>query len=88
MEINLTYLRNLLSIREKEVNDMLDKEKVKNLKFLLKNDDIFFRIDIETAIGILDFLGIPKNEILNVYTQLISPTEYKKIPSTYVSLNK
>ena len=61
--MNIDKLRTLLSEKEKIQRDGIEREKVENLKILLRDDDIFFKLDLETAIGILDFLGISENEI-------------------------
>ena len=34
---------------------------------------------METAFGILDFLGVKEDEALDLYQELISPEEYKKV---------
>ena len=44
---------------------------------LLKIDDLFFKIDLASAVGLLSFLGIPDDKIKEVYLQLISFKEYK-----------
>ena len=72
-------LYKLLLSKEKEVQSKEDKEKVSTLKCLLKQEDIFFKLEAATAIGILEFLGVPKNEIRDYYLNLISVDNFGKL---------
>ena len=69
----------------RELNDKLI-EKNKNKPNLLKRqnlihemleyDDLFFRIQIEDAYGILRDLGIKEDDLKNVYSELIDYKNY------------
>lgn len=66
----MDYLRNLL---QKKVNNSKDDDlkKIELLNEMLSDDEIFMKIDMDTAIGILDYLGVPKEKIRDVYIDLI-----------------
>lgn len=84
--INMDYIRKLLVKKEQEVNNDLDNQKVQHLKGLLKQDDIFFNIDLATAVGILSFLGIPEDKIRETYMNLISPENYINTTKPYFTI--
>ena len=78
-------LYNLLNLKKDNITTVDEEKKYLVVEKLLKDKGCFFKINIETAIGILDFLGVNENEILNFYSELISPSNYKKnIPSERV----
>lgn len=77
--MSIEDIRNLLNKKEKEELNSEDEKRISTLKILLKDDDIFFKIDAETACGILNFLGIQNDEkVVETYFSLISFKEYKK----------
>lgn len=77
--MNIEYVRELLKKKEKEKLTDEDRERVSMLNILLKDDDIFFNIEANTACGILEFLGIQgEKNIIDDYYKLISFEEYKK----------
>ena len=63
-----------------------DEEKIDCLRVLFSDDNIFFRIDMDTALGILDYLGIDEDELLDYYFALISSENYLKMSRNYVSI--
>lgn len=65
-----------------------DKEKIDCLRVLFSDDNIFFRdgMDMDTALGILDYLGIDEDELLDYYASLISSENYMKMCRNYVSI--
>lgn len=67
------------SLFESKKTSLNDEKRINNLEFLFKHDDIFFKLDKDTAYGILKFLGIDVEKIEDVYLELISPTEYQKL---------
>jgi len=71
-------IRKLLQKKEIQKNNKEDLERIDVLKVLLKDDNIFFQLDIDTAYGILDFLGVDSDKISEVYDKLISFEEYQK----------
>ena len=63
---------------QKKEEQGADKEKIDMLKPLFKDDNIFFQINMRTAFGILEFLGVGEDEIEKEYLELISPSQYLK----------
>lgn len=84
----MDYLKNLLKLKEEKIVNDLDKKKLENLKFLLEDDLLFFKLDLETALGILEFLEIPEDDIMRIYYELISPRTYANKPDEYVLQDK
>lgn len=78
MSNKIEELKELLKIKETQINTDLDKKKIDNIKFLLEQENIFFRLDTPTTLGILEFLGIEEDEIKNYYLSLISIENLKK----------
>ena len=68
---DIDYVRDLLKEKEKKVTTEEDKEKIENFKWILENDKIFFIMDTSTAVGILDFLEVPIDEIKQLYFELL-----------------
>ncbi len=83
---DIDYVRDLLKEKEKKVTTEEDKEKIELLKSVLTNDKAFFAIEISTAVGILDFLEVPIDEIKQLYLELISPQNYFKGDKQYFNL--
>ena len=79
----MDHLKELLQQKELEVTTSEDIKKVNIIKDLFTDDGIFFKMNIDTAYGILYFLGIPKEEIENTYMSLTAPTEYMKTARPY-----
>lgn len=63
--------------KKEELNDE-DQKKVDFLEKMLKNKAYFFRIQADTAYNILSFLGIPKEELKEVYLDLTSPEMFQE----------
>lgn len=59
-----------------------DEKKYNIVETLLKDKGCFFKMNPETAIGILEFLEVKEEDMLEFYYDLISPSSYKEnIPS-------
>ncbi len=82
----IDYIRKLLEEKEKTITTDLDKEKIENLKFILKEDDAFFKLDLETSLGILSYLGIKEDKLKELYFELVSPNEFMN-NKQYVTLS-
>lgn len=65
----MDYLRSLLQEKIKE-NKEENKKKIELLSEMLKDDTLFLKIDLDTAFGILDFLGVPKENMKKVYIEI------------------
>ena len=71
-------IENARKLLQKKEEQGADKEKIDMLKPLFKDDNIFFQINMRTAFGILEFLGVGEDEIEKEYLELISPSQYLK----------
>lgn len=88
MKDKMNYLRELLKIKENNIQDEKDREKVENLKFLLSKDDVFFNLDISTAVGILAYLGVPEDKIKDMYFELVSPDSFMSVSKPYFTTGR
>lgn len=70
-------VKELIIRKEQNIKNEEELEKLNLIKDIIKNEDCFFNMDLETTIGILEFLGVQENEMLNFYHELTSITEYK-----------
>ncbi len=75
--MNINYLRELYKKINKNILSQEQLDMYNKAAELLKIDDLFFKIDLASAVGLLSFLGIPDDKIKEVYLQLISFKEYK-----------
>ena len=60
---------------QKKANDLKtddDKEKFESISELLAFDNVFSKMGVEVAIGLLDFLGIEEDKILETYVALVA----------------
>ena len=60
---------------QKKANDLKtddDKEKFESISELLAFDNVFSKMGVELAIGLLDFLGIEEDKILETYVALVA----------------
>lgn len=81
-------VNNLLKNKKEKAKTEEQKEEVELIEHLLEYEDCFFRLDMETTVGILEYLGVKKNEINKVYKELTSPSEYMRIfPKQRYSIN-
>ena len=75
--MNMNYLRELYKKINKNILSQEQLDMYNKAAELLKIDDLFFKIDLASAVGLLSFLGISDDKIKEVYLQLISFKEYK-----------
>ncbi len=78
MDEQITYLYDLLEEKKKNVSTEEEQAKVDQIEALLKIPGIFFKLSLNASIGILDFLGIPRESIKEIYMKLTSPESYQK----------
>ena len=74
-------IKDLVIKKKKLIETEEDMEKISVIEELLLDESCFFKMDIETAIGILDFLGVSEDNIMDYYYSLISFENFSKIPS-------
>ncbi len=72
-------LKELMEQKKNNLVTPLDQEKYQIVTELFKSDDCFFKMKMETAFGILDFLGVKEDEALTLYQELISQEVYQKV---------
>ena len=61
-----------------------DKEKLSKIEILTTNEAMFFLLDMKTAYGILQFLGVKDEDLSDYYTRLTSIKNFSKISNVYV----
>lgn len=83
MTKEIEYLMNLIKRKKETELSNEDQEKLTEAESLLQIDGIFFKIDISTALGLLHFIGVPKENLKEMYTKLTSIDEFKKSNKTY-----
>lgn len=83
---NFEHVKQLLIKKQKEQLKDEDKKKVENLKILFSDVDIFFKLDLETALSILYFLGIPQNNLFDFYSKLIDVKSFQEYNNNYIIL--
>ncbi|MCH5167659.1 MAG: hypothetical protein J1F35_07220 [Erysipelotrichales bacterium] len=68
----------MLDRLRKQCDDLLstDVEKYMTISNILKNDNCFFEMDIDTAYKILEDLNVKKEDISKVYLDLIKIENY------------
>ena len=71
-------LNDLIKIKSQNIKSDLEKEKLDLILELIKEKDCFFKMSLETAIGILEFLDVKDNDILSFYQELISYKNYQE----------
>ena len=78
-------IKTLKEKNKKIIDDLVLTNKQEELKkqlliaSMLEDEQCFFKLDINTSLSILSNLGFNNEERLNVYKQLTSFEEFKKI---------
>lgn len=86
MDNKFIYLKKLLEEKKKNF-DINDIERINNLDYLLKNENLFFDLDLETSLGIFEFLGVPQSQMIDLYFELIKPENIKK-EDNFITISK
>ena len=73
---SLIYLNNLISQKQNSSNDEELNKKLQMLKIKI-NNGILFKIDFNTAMKLLKVIGVPDDELIDVYKNLMSSQNYK-----------
>lgn len=74
----LTRLRGLVVMKRFNNSNTLDMQKLELIERLLKDNNPFFDLNMETSYGILRYLGIEEKDINDVYATLVSPASFKE----------
>ena len=80
-------IKNIEDVR-KLYNDKkasMEQADIDTLNVLLDRDDVFLRLPMKTAIGILRFLGVSKEDVMAVYQSLISIEN--NMPNEYITIS-
>ncbi len=72
------YIKKLLKEKEQYIQTDNEKEKLNIIYELIQVPDWPFNLSMENVIGILEFLGVADDKILDVYNRLISFEEFQK----------
>ena len=68
----------LIFKKEENIKTKEEKEKLELIKDIIKEDEWVFKNSMEVVIGILEFLDIEEDKILEMYTSLMSPINFSK----------
>lgn len=74
-------VRQLMELKKSQLKTEEDQQKYQLIIELLAEKDCFFKMDMETAFGILEFLGVTEEEALSLYMELTSPKVYQEVKS-------
>lgn len=74
--VNNKKLKYYFDNKGKNLSSSEEISKYELVEKLIDSDDCFFKLDAQTAVGILHFLGVPVNEIKSLYFELISPDSF------------
>ena len=84
----LDNLRNIVEMKIKLTQKNIDEiKKYELIKELLRKDDCFFTIKIDTAYAILQDLEFSNQEIPIIYEQLTNEKTYKQIKKNFYIQN-
>lgn len=70
-------LEKLVEVNNNIINQTNDEEKKKKhllIKKILDDKQCFFKMDIETSYALLRELNVPEENIKNIYSNLIDPS--------------
>lgn len=67
----------LVRIKREKITTKEDIDKCNTIETLLEDKECFFKMKATTSFGILKYLGIEDDSIVNMYFDLISPEHYK-----------
>lgn len=82
-------LNELILEKQSELKTENDHLIMKDLLELVKDKGCFFKIPAKLTVGFILFLGVPREEALDFYRQLVSFKEYqKRMPKKYMSVKR
>lgn len=73
-------IRELVDEKKLLVTEAEDIEKIEVIEDLLSDESSFFSLDMETFFGILDFLNVPEDDMMEYYNTVLSFENFNKIP--------
>ncbi len=80
-------IKNIEDVRKlvNEKKENMDEEMISALNVVLSEDDAFLRMPMKTSVGLLQFLGVDSNEVIEVYERLISLEN--NMPDHYITIS-
>ena len=81
-------IRELLKKKANDLKTEDDKEKHEGVSELLAFDNVFSKMGVEVAIGLLDFLGIEEDKILETYVALVAEETAEEARNTYINIGR
>jgi hypothetical protein len=81
-------IRELLQKKAYDLKTEDDKEKYEGVSELLAFDNVFSKMGVEVAIGLLDFLGIEEDKILKTYVELVAEETAEEARNTYINIGR
>lgn len=79
MKNDINYLLSLVKEKKQKELSAEEQTKIKEAESLLNIEGLFFKIDINKAIGLMDFIGVPRENIKNLYAKMTSIEAYNSI---------
>lgn len=73
---NIDYVRNLVEKKKQQVNTEEDLKRIEAIETFLLDSRAFIKINRMVSLNILEYLGVPENDIDNLYDEL---TDYENI---------
>lgn len=80
-------IRELLKKKANDLKTEDDKEKYEGVSELLAFDNVFSKMGVEVAIGLLDFLGIEEDKILKTYVALVAEETLDETKATFITIS-
>ncbi len=71
-------IKKLLELKKQQQLTNEDLEKIETIEDILQEENWMFKLDMDTVVGMLEFLGVPDNKIMKVYSSLTSSDSYLK----------
>ena len=80
-------IRELLKKKANDLKTEDDKEKYEGVSELLAFDNVFSKMGVEVAIGLLDFLGVEEDKILETYVALVAEETLDETKATFITIS-
>ena len=81
-------IRELLKKKANDLKTEDDKEKYEGVSEFLAFDNVFSKMGVEVAIGLLDFLGVEEDKILKTYVELVAEETAEEARNTYINIGR
>ncbi len=81
-------IRELLKKKANDLKTEDEKEKYEGVSELLAFDNVFSKMGVEVAIGLLDFLGVEEDKIIETYVALVAEETAEEARNTYINIGR